>query len=138
MRYAKFCCGVNNRPRGYITFFMHNSAEHGICPANKFQITNNFFGMRIFNATRHPRHIFYHENVCCVHSLESPHPFYLRVNHSARSGGKWDKKLFGASLYSFWVRQLTCYFHIHVKWPILMFVRRRPFFFFFFFFFFFS
>ena len=28
-------------PRGYKTFFMLNSAEHEICPANKSQITNN-------------------------------------------------------------------------------------------------
>ena len=31
----------NSRPRGYKTFFMLNSAEHEICPANKSQITNN-------------------------------------------------------------------------------------------------
>ena len=29
------------RPRGYKTFFMLNSAEHEICPANKSQITDN-------------------------------------------------------------------------------------------------
>ena len=29
------------RPRGYKHFFMLNSAEHGICHANKSQITNN-------------------------------------------------------------------------------------------------
>ena len=28
--------------RGYKTFFMLNSAEHEICPANKSQITNKF------------------------------------------------------------------------------------------------
>ena len=28
-------------PRGYKTFFMLNSTEHKICPANKSQITNN-------------------------------------------------------------------------------------------------
>ena len=30
-----------NRARGYKTFFMLNSAEHEICPANKSHITNN-------------------------------------------------------------------------------------------------
>ena len=36
------------RPRGYKTFFMLNSAEHEICPANKYQIANNcyFFFLR--------------------------------------------------------------------------------------------
>ena len=29
------------RPQGYKTFFMLNSTEHEICPANKSQITNN-------------------------------------------------------------------------------------------------
>ena len=28
-------------PRGYKTVFMLNSAEHEICPANKYQIANN-------------------------------------------------------------------------------------------------
>ena len=28
------------RPQGYKTFFMHNSSEHKICPANKAQITS--------------------------------------------------------------------------------------------------
>ena len=34
-----------NWPRGYKTFFMLNSAEHEICPADKYQITKqcNFF-----------------------------------------------------------------------------------------------
>ena len=30
-----------NRPQGYKTFFMLDSAEHEICPANKTQITIN-------------------------------------------------------------------------------------------------
>ena len=30
-----------SRPRDYKTFFMLNSAEHEICPANKSQLTNN-------------------------------------------------------------------------------------------------
>ena len=32
---------VNAWPRGYKTFFMLNSAEHEICPANKSKITND-------------------------------------------------------------------------------------------------
>ena len=30
------------RPRGYKTFFLLNSADHNIYPANNSQITNNF------------------------------------------------------------------------------------------------
>ena len=30
-----------SKPRGYKTFFMLNTAEHEICPANKSQITIN-------------------------------------------------------------------------------------------------
>ena len=33
---------MNIRPQGYNTFFMLNTAEHEICPANKSQITRNF------------------------------------------------------------------------------------------------
>ena len=41
---------VNNIwPRGYKLFFMLNSAEHEICPANKTQLTNN---CKIFLAKR--------------------------------------------------------------------------------------
>ena len=41
--YPKYHDGQScaNRPRGYKTFFMLDSAEHEICPANKSQITNN-------------------------------------------------------------------------------------------------
>ena len=35
-------CKKQTGPRGYKTFFMLNSAEHEICPANKSQITNNY------------------------------------------------------------------------------------------------
>ena len=37
------CCRIWHLiwPRGYKTFFMLNSAEHEICPANKSQITDN-------------------------------------------------------------------------------------------------
>ena len=31
----------SNQARGYKTFFMLNSAEHEICPANKSQMTQN-------------------------------------------------------------------------------------------------
>ena len=34
------CTLQHVRPRGYKTFFMLNSAEHEICPANKYKITN--------------------------------------------------------------------------------------------------
>ena len=41
-----FCREIGTR--GYKTFFMLNSAEHEICPANKSQITDNckFFGAK--------------------------------------------------------------------------------------------
>ena len=32
---------INSRPKGYKTFFVLNSAEHEIYPANKSQITSN-------------------------------------------------------------------------------------------------
>ena len=35
-------CLVGDRPQGYKTFFMLNSAVHDMCPANKSQITNNY------------------------------------------------------------------------------------------------
>ena len=31
-----------SRPRNYKTFFMLNSAEHELCPANASQITNHY------------------------------------------------------------------------------------------------
>ena len=44
--YAVSCCFLLQiRPRGFKTFFMLNSAEHELCPADKYQITKhcNFF-----------------------------------------------------------------------------------------------
>ena len=40
-KYGYFKMNRYTRPRSYKTFFMLNLAEHEICPANKYQITNN-------------------------------------------------------------------------------------------------
>ena len=37
------------RPRGYKTFFMLNSAEHEIFPANKYENANNSWHFNIFS-----------------------------------------------------------------------------------------
>ena len=45
--------GEHARPRGYKTFFMLNSAEHEIYPANKSQITKKIANSFLLNITEH-------------------------------------------------------------------------------------
>ena len=52
--------------QGYKTFFMLNSAKHEICPANKFQITDNckFFLLNIAEHENFSANKYANANYC--------------------------------------------------------------------------